>query len=193
MTYTETIESLRCCFGFGTCSECKVKSMMKEDPLPCKLGCKEQLGLYAAELIERLTAENVALREGASLGKVKRSQKQAYEKQIKSLRALANRQASEIKKLQKDLCWKDLEVDGAEWKQERTEAERDALLGELRKSGCTYCKYATACVDELSVFGQEDCDRCGNRESCVCLTCSGYGSETDKWEWRGLPEAPEVE
>ena len=58
MTYTETIESLRCCFGFGTCSECKVKSMMKEDPLPCKLGCKEQLGLYAAELIERLTAEN---------------------------------------------------------------------------------------------------------------------------------------
>lgn len=73
----------------------------------------------------------------------------------------------------------------------KAEAERDALLGELRKSGCTYCKYATACVDELSVFGQEDCDRCGNREICVCLTCSGYGSETDKWEWRGLPEAPE--
>lgn len=75
----------------------------------------------------------------------------------------------------------------------KAEAERDALLGELRKSGCTYCKYATMCVDELSVFGQEDCDRCGNRESCVCLTCSGYGSETDKWQWRGLPEAPEEE
>ncbi len=58
MTYTETIESLRCCFGFGTCSECKVKSMMEEDPLPCKLDCKDQLGLYAADLIERLTAEN---------------------------------------------------------------------------------------------------------------------------------------
>lgn len=73
----------------------------------------------------------------------------------------------------------------------KAEAERDALLGELRKSGCTYCKYATVCVDELSVFGQEDCDRCGMRETCVCLTCSGYGSETDKWQWCGLPEAPE--
>lgn len=45
--------------------------------------------------------------------KLKRSQKQAYEKQIKSLRALANRQLSEIKKLQKNLCWKNLEVDAA--------------------------------------------------------------------------------
>lgn len=82
-------------------------------------------------------------------------------------------------------------IDAAKRRCAQAQAERDALLGELRKSGCTYCKYATACVDELSVFGQEDCDRCGNRESCVCLTCSGYGSETDKWQWRGLPEAPE--
>lgn len=82
-------------------------------------------------------------------------------------------------------------IDASKRRCAQAQAERDALLGELRKSGCTYCKYATACVDELSVFGQEDCDRCGNRESCVCLTCSGYGSETDKWEWRGLPEAPE--
>lgn len=66
-------------------------------------------------------------------GKLKRSQKQAYEKQIKSLRALANRQLSEIKKLQKNLCWKHLEVDAAEWKQERAEAERDALREKLPK------------------------------------------------------------
>ena len=82
-------------------------------------------------------------------------------------------------------------IDAAKRRCAQAQAERDALLGELRKSGCTYCKYATVCVDELSVFGQEDCDRCGNRESCVCLTCSGYGSETDKWQWRGLPDAPE--
>lgn len=63
MTYTETIESLRCCFGFGTCSECKAKSMMEEDPLPCKLDCKDQLGLYAADLIERLTEEVADLRK----------------------------------------------------------------------------------------------------------------------------------
>lgn len=82
-------------------------------------------------------------------------------------------------------------IDASKRRCAQAQTERDALLGELRKSGCTYCKYATECVDELSAFGQEDCDRCGKRESCVCLTCSGYGSETDKWQWRGLPEAPE--
>jgi hypothetical protein len=61
MVYTETIESLRGCFGFGTCSECKAKSMMEEDPLPCKLDCKDRLGLYAADLIERLEKEKAAL------------------------------------------------------------------------------------------------------------------------------------
>lgn len=93
--------------------------------------------------------------------------------------------------LYEELEWKDKVIALAQRKQAKAEAERDALLGELRKSGCTYCKYATECVDELSVFGQEDCDRCDKRESCVCLTCSGYGSETDKWQWRGFPEAPE--
>lgn len=83
------------------------------------------------------------------------------------------------------------DIDASKRRCAQAQTERDALLGELRKSGCTYCKYATECVDELSVFGQEDCDRCDKRESCVCLTCSGYGSETDKWQWRGLPEAPE--
>ena len=63
MTYTETIESLRRCFEFGTCSECKAKSMMEEDPLPCKLDCKDRLGLDAADLLERLTAENADLRK----------------------------------------------------------------------------------------------------------------------------------
>ena len=61
MNYKETIESLRCCFGFGVCSDCKAKNMTEEDPLPCKLNCKERLGLHAADLIERLTAENAAL------------------------------------------------------------------------------------------------------------------------------------
>ena len=37
--------------------------MNEEDKLPCKLDCKDRLGLYAADLIERLTAENTALRE----------------------------------------------------------------------------------------------------------------------------------
>ena len=27
--------------------------------------------------------------------------------------------------------------------------------------------------------------------NCACMKCSGIGSSTDEWEWRGLPEAPE--
>ena len=131
MTYTETIESLRCCFGFGTCSECKVKSMMKEDPLPCKLGCKEQLGLYAAELIERLTAENA-----------------------------------------------------------KAEAERDAIIEQIKeRHDCLDCKHNDFCefdgADDAIVF---DCMNC-MKEGCPCAGCC----DSSCWEWRGLPEAPEVE
>lgn len=75
-------------------------------------------------------------------------------------------------------------------KQAETEAERDALLGELRKSGCTYCKYETVCEVNPWLLSQKVCDHCDKRESCVCLTCTGDGSETDKWKWRGLPETP---
>lgn len=158
MEEKETVQSLRICShrtDVQACTEC---------PLFDNEDCMGDMMAGAADLIERLTAENVVLPDG---------------------------EASAIESLRKEIEWKDMVITLAQRKQAEAEAERDALLGELRKSGCTYCKYATACVDELSVFGQEDCDRCGNRESCVCLTCSGYGSETDKWEWRGLPEAPE--
>ena len=73
----------------------------------------------------------------------------------------------------------------------KADAEREALLGELRKSGCTYCKYETVCEDKPWLFIRKVCDHCGKRESCVCQTCTGDGSETDKWQWRGLQEAPE--
>ena len=136
----------------------------RPEPSDGEIVCYDPLKLAAADLIERLTAENVILPDG---------------------------QASAIESLRKEIEWKDMVIALAQRKQAKAEAERDALLDELRKSGCTYCKYATVCVDELSVFGQADCDRCGKRESCVCLTCSGYGSKTDKWQWRGLPGAPE--
>lgn len=115
MTYTETIESLRCCFEFGTCSECKAKSMMEEDPLPCKLDCKDRLGLDAADLIERLTAENVVLPDG---------------------------EASAIESLRKEIEWKDMVIALAKRKQAEAEAERDAAIADLKiSSGCTFCKY----------------------------------------------------
>lgn len=99
MTYTETIESLRCCFGFGTCSECKAKSMMEGDPLPCKLSCKERLELYAADLIERLSAENADLR--------------------------------------KEIEWKDMVIALAQRKQAEAEAERDALIEQIKERHST--------------------------------------------------------
>lgn len=116
MNYKETIESLRCCFGFGVCSDCKAKNMTEEDPLPCKLNCKERLGLHAADLIERLTAENAALPDG---------------------------QVSAIESLLKEIEWKDMVISLAQRKQADAEAERDAALADLADArSCKNCKYA---------------------------------------------------
>lgn len=61
--------------------------------------------------------------------KVKRSQKQAYEKSIEFLRALTNGQSNEIKRLREEVEWKDMVISLAQRKQGEAEAERDALLG----------------------------------------------------------------
>lgn len=61
--------------------------------------------------------------------KVKRSQKQAYEKSIDFLRALTEGQSNEIKRLRKEVEWQDMVISLAQRKQGEAEAERDALLG----------------------------------------------------------------
>ena len=178
MTDKEIVQSLRICShrtDVQACTEC---------PLFDNEDCMGDMMAGAADLIERLTAENVALREGASLGKVKRSQKQAYEKQIKFLRALSNGQASEIKGLRQEIEWKDMVIALAQRKQTEAEAERDALL-EIAKNGkdCETCKHCAVCVQPGTDVAHW-CDRC--EEKCRCYGCGG-----DHWEWRGLPEAPE--
>lgn len=55
MTPEEIVHSLNCCFGFGTCEECTARGI-EHDSLPCKMSCKESLGLFAADLIEQQTA-----------------------------------------------------------------------------------------------------------------------------------------
>ena len=55
MTPEEIVHSLNCCFGFGTCEECTARGI-EHDPLPCKMSCKESLGLFAADLIEQQAA-----------------------------------------------------------------------------------------------------------------------------------------
>lgn len=79
----------------------------------------------AADLIERLTAENVVLPDG---------------------------QASAIESLRKEIEWKDMVIALAQRKQAETEAERDAAIADLKiSSGCTSCKYhcsdTTFCCD----------------------------------------------
>lgn len=73
---------------------------------------------------------------------------------------------------------------------ERLTAENAALRADLRENGCTYCKHARECTDDMHVFGQEDCDRCTRKPDCICMKCSGYGSSTDHWEWRGVSWMP---
>jgi hypothetical protein len=97
MTEKEIAQALRCCQFGEPCDRCQVVSDQN---------CVNVMHKCAADLIERLTAENAALRE----------------------------------------------------KQAEAEAERDALLEQIKaRRSCLDCKH---------------CD-------------------SSRWEWRGLPEAPE--
>ncbi len=65
----------------------------------------------------------------------------------------------------------------------KAEAEKDAAIADLKiSSGCTSCKYH--CSD--TIF----CRDCTKKQNCKCMSCS---LGLPNWEWRGLPEAPEVE
>ena len=119
MTTKEIVRALRC----GE----DANGTPRPEPSDGEIVCYDPLKLAAADLIERLTAENTALREGASLGKVKRPQKIAYEKSIEFLRAMTDGQSDEIKSLRRELEWKDMAIALAQKEQAKAEAERDAL------------------------------------------------------------------
>lgn len=115
----------------------------------------------AASLIERLTAENVVLPDG---------------------------EVSAIETLLKEIKWKDMVIALAQRKQAEAEAERDAIIEQIKeRHDCLDCKHNDFCefdgADDAIVF---DCMNCV-REGCPCAGCCDYSS----WEWRGLPEAPE--
>lgn len=71
---------------------------------------------------------------------------------------------------------------------ERLTAENAALKKEIRKAGCMFCARFEDCPEGFKPTGQEDCDNCAKKPDCVCMKCSGIGSSTDNWEWRGAPE-----
>ena len=114
MTDKKIVQALRRCQFGAPCARCPAVSYKN---------CMDEMHKCAADLIERLTAENVALREGASLGKVKRPQKIAYEKSIEFLRAVTDGQSDEIKRLRRELEWKDRVIALAQRKQAEAEAE----------------------------------------------------------------------
>ena len=74
---------------------------------------------------------------------------------------------------------------------ERLTAENAALKKEIRKAGCMFCARFEDCPEGFKPTGQEDCDNCAKKPDCACMKCSGIGSSTDNWEWRGAPEEGE--
>ena len=67
----------------------------------------------------------------------------------------------------------------------KAEAERDALLEQIKaRRSCLDCKHFDYCeFDDATVA---DCMSCVAK-NCPCYQCGN----SSRWEWRGLPEAPE--
>lgn len=126
-----------------------------------QLGCAECISSYirdAADAIERLTAENAVLPNG---------------------------EASAIESLRKEIEWKDMVIALAKRKQAEAEAERDALIEQIKeRHDCMDCKHNDYCeFDDANVI---DCMNCV-KGNCPCAKCC----DSSRWEWRGLPETPE--
>lgn len=127
-------------------------------------GC--QILREAAAQLEHFTAENRALRSALASRPAKRAQKQARDANITYLREMA----------------KELNAQRAQ-----AEAERDALIEQIKeRHDCIDCKHNDYCeFDNANVI---DCMNCV-QEECPCAGCC----DSSRWEWRGLPEPPEVE
>lgn len=90
--------------------------------------------------------------------------------------------------LRKELERKDMVIALAQRKQAEAEAERDALIEQIKeRHDCLDCKHNDFCeydgADDAIVF---DCMNCV-QEGCPCAGCC----DSSHWEWRGLPEVPE--
>lgn len=135
MTTDEIVRALRLCLDKdGDCRECK---LWGDDR------CVEHLAGAAAELIERLTAENVILPDG---------------------------RASAIETLRKEIEWKDMVIALAQRKRAEAEAERDALLEyEKTMQECEMCKNDTFC--HLREPMEDDCKHCQRASDCPCQKC----------------------
>ena len=100
---------------------------------------------------------------------------------ISELCDLAGRLAAESADLRKEIEWKDMVIALAQRKQAEAEAERDALLEQIKaRRSCLDCKHFDYCeFDDATVI---DCMNCVTK-NCPCYQCGN----SSRWEWRGLP------
>ncbi len=98
---------------------------------------------------------------------------------------LIERLTAEVAELRKEIEWKDMVIALAQREQAKAEAERDALIEQIKeRHDCLDCKHNDFCdFDSYTVL---DCMNCV-QEGCPCPGCF----DSSCWEWRGLPEAPE--
>lgn len=109
---------------------------------------------------------------------------------VKSLRCCAEIGECEKCPIDAEATWDDCrkrDVEAADMI-ERMTAENAALKKEIRKAGCMFCARLEDCPEGFKPTGQEDCDNCAKKPDCACMECSGIGSSSDNWEWRGAPE-----
>lgn len=87
--------------------------------------------------------------------------------------------------LRKEIEWKDMVISLAQKEQAKAEAERDALIEQIKeRHDCLDCKHNDFCdFDSYTVL---DCMNCV-QEGCPCAGCF----DSSRWEWRGLQKAPE--
>ena len=101
---------------------------------------------------------------------------------------LIERLTAESADLRKEIEWKDMVIALAQREQAKAEAERDAIIEQIKeRHDCLDCKHNDFCEFDGSdgdiIF---DCMNC-MKEGCPCNECC----DSSRWEWRGLPEAPE--
>lgn len=109
---------------------------------------------------------------------------------VKSLRCCAEIGECEKCPIDAEATWDDCrkrDVEAADMI-ERMTAENAALKKEIRKAGCMFCARFEDCPEGFKPTGQEDCDNCAKKPDCAYMECSGIGSSSDNWEWRGAPE-----
>lgn len=100
---------------------------------------------------------------------------------------LIERLTAEVADLRKELEWKDMVIALAQKELAKAEAERGALIEQIKeRHDCRDCKHNDFCDFDSYTF--LDCMHCV-LEVCPCAGCF----DSSRWEWRGLPEAPEVE